>query len=115
MSKRPRAARSNKHTRPARPAGAPARPAASAATASSAAAAVATQPAPAAPAATTPRAATRPQMRPQARAGLLAEKAANEYVYVARDMRRIGTFAAVVAAIMIVVWVLVDLVHVVAL
>ena len=111
MSKRPRAARSTKRPRPQsqavpRPAGGPAPSAAAAVATAEPAPAVASEPRPA-------------PGRPQARAtskpsGLLAQKAANEYVYVTRDLRRIGTFAGGVAAFLAVVWVLVDLLHVIA-
>ncbi len=113
MSKRPRAARSTKHQRPARPSGAPTRPVAP--VTPRAAAAVATAEPETAPAEPRP-APVRPQPRASGKpSGLLAAKAANEYVYVAQDLRRIGTFAAAVAAIMVVVWVLVDLAHVIVL
>ena len=112
MSKRPRAARSTKRPRPqshavARPA-APVPP-------DTAVAAVATAEAPRPAPSAEPRPAPG---RPQARAtskpsGLLAQKAANEYVYVARDLRRIGVFAGAVAGFLAVVWVLVDLLHVI--
>ncbi len=117
MSKRPRAARSNKRSRPQ---SAPSsRPAASRPTASAesaiALATIEAEPQPQAPAA--PRSApTRPQSRPTpARpSGLLTRKASEEYVYVARDLRRIGAFAGSVAVFLGLVWVLVDLLHVVA-
>ena len=77
---------------------------------------MATQVAPVPAEAPVPRAAAqRMQPRTAARSGgLLAQKASDEYVYVARDLRRIGTFAAGVAAIMLVVWFLVDLAKVVS-
>jgi len=59
-----------------------------------------------APARTQPRTAPRPS-------GLLAQKAVNEYVYVARDLRRIAVFAVSVAAVLLLVWVLVDLLGVI--
>jgi len=37
----------------------------------------------------------------------------NEYVYVARDLRRIAVFAVSVAAVLLLVWVLVDLLGVI--
>ncbi len=46
--------------------------------------------------------------------GLLAQKAATEYVYVARDLRRISVFAGGAAAVLAVVWLLVDFLKVVA-
>jgi len=119
MSKRPRAARSTKHTRPARPAGA-ARPSAAAPRSGGAAVAggpVATQVASTIAEAATPRAAsTRVQPRAGGRtgSGLLAQKEADEYVYVSRDLRHIGMYAAFVAAVMLLVWLLVDLAHVVS-
>ncbi len=114
MSKRPRAARSSKRQRP-QPSAASPRRAAPAAPAA-APAAVATTPVVPATSDPEPRSApTRPQTRPSGKpSGLLAQKAANEYVYVAQDLRRIGTFAAAVTVLMLLVWVLVDLVHVVA-
>ncbi len=110
MSKRPRAARSNKRPRPrstpsARPT-APLRQAPAVATAEAAPAPAAAGPRPA-PTRTQPRTAPRPS-------GLLAQKAANEYVYVARDLRRIAVFAVSVAAVLLLVWVLVDLLGVIA-
>ena len=44
---------------------------------------------------------------------LLATRAANEYVYVARDLRRIATLAAGMVIVLAVLWVLIDLVQVV--
>jgi hypothetical protein len=110
MSKRPRPARSNKRPRPrstaaARPA-APIRQAPAVATAEAAPALAATEPRPA-PTRPQPRTASRPS-------GLLAQKAANEYVYVARDLRRVAVFAVSIAAVLLVVWVLVDLLGVIA-
>jgi hypothetical protein len=110
MSKRPRATRSNKRSRPQSPSvarqAAPASPAPAVATAESAREATAAEPR---------SAPTRPQPRPASRpSGILAQKAANEYVYVARDLRRIATFAVSVAAILLLVWVLVDLLGVIA-
>ncbi len=115
MSKRPRATRSTKRSRPQ---SAPsARPAAPRPTipAETAAAVATLDPAPQA-AAVTPRPATaRSQARSAQRsAGVLAQKASEEYVYVARDLRRIGTYAAFVVVFLALVWVLVDLLHVIA-
>jgi hypothetical protein len=121
MSKRPRAARPSKRQRPqpsaARPRrAAPAVPATASAAAPAAAPAAVTA-APVVPATSDPEprsAPPRPAARPSGKpSGLLAQKAANEYVYVAQDLRRIGTFAAAVTILMLLVWVLVDLVHVV--
>ncbi len=115
MSKRPRAARSTKRSRP-QSASAP-RPAATRPTApAEPTPAVATlDPEPQPQAAPRP-APTRPQSRtaPGRSSGLLAQKAADEYVYVARDLRRIGAFAGSVAVFLALVWILVDLLHVVA-
>lgn len=44
--------------------------------------------------------------------GLLAAKAATEYVYVAQDVRRIVTVAAFLFAIMFVLWVVIDVVRI---
>jgi hypothetical protein len=108
MSKRPRAARSTKRPRPQSQAvPRPAAPAAAVATAEPALPAPSTEPRPA-PGRLQARATSKP-------GGLLAQKAANEYVYVARDLRRISVFAGGAAAVLGVVWVLVDLLHVVAL
>jgi hypothetical protein len=122
MSKRQRAARSTKHQRPARPASvasrAPSSPQVGSGTsvAEASPAAVMTAPAGTANGAEAKAAPVRLQSRGGARpSGLLAARAANEYVYVAQDLRRIGTFAAAVAVIMIVVWVLVDLAQVIKL
>lgn len=122
MSKRQRAARSTKHQRPARPASvasrAPSTPQAGNGTsvAEASPAAVMTAPAGTANGAEAKAAPVRPQGRGGARpSGLLAARAANEYIYVAQDLRRIGTFAAAAAVIMIVVWVLVDLAQVITL
>ena len=114
MSKRPRSARSTRHQRPPRPAGPSARaPAQGAAAAPGGAIAPAESMDPLATSVSAPRPApSRPQGRTGAKSsGLLAARAANEYVYVAQDLRRIGTFASIMAAVMVVVWVLVDLAH----
>ncbi|MGC8634629.1 MAG: hypothetical protein ACP5VP_08195 [Candidatus Limnocylindrales bacterium] len=125
MSKRPRATRSTRRQRP-RPSPAGTRVTGAAAEIASVntaagnpaetAAVEAGKAADAAQAPAQPRAAA---VRPQARAngrpsGLLAQKAATEYVYVAQDLRRIGTFAGAAAVVMLVVWFLVDLVHVIS-
>ena len=47
---------------------------------------------------------TRPRVRPT---GVLAEQAATEYLYVAKDLRRIVVVAAVLFAIMLALWVLI--------
>ncbi len=124
MSKRARAARPNRRQRPqpgaaAQRAATPARAAATTEAAQAPAVAAVTpgqataiaQPTPA------PRAATsRPQARTANRPStLLAQKAAVEYVYVAQDLRRIGTFAGGVAILMVLVWLLVDFAHVITL
>jgi len=110
MSKRPRAARSTKRPRPQsqavpRPA-APAAAPAGVATAEPPLPAPSAEPRPA-PGRLQPRATSKP-------GGLLAQKAANEYVYVARDLRRISVFAGGSAAVLAVVWLLVDFLKVVA-
>ncbi len=124
MSKRARAARPNRRQRPqpsaaAQRAATPRRSAAATEVAQAPAAASVTQdqvPATDQPA-PSPRAATsRPQPRTASRPGsLLAQKAATEYVYVAQDLRRIGTFAGGAAVLMALVWLLVDFAHVIAL
>ncbi len=107
MSKRPRAARSTKRPRPQSPAvPRPAAPAAAVATAEPALPAPSAEPRPA-PGRLPTRATSKP-------GGLLAQKAANEYVYVARDLRRISVFAGGAAAVLAVVWLLVDFLKVVA-
>ena len=53
----------------------------------------------------------RSQARPSS---LLARHAETEYVYVARDIRHIVYVAAAIAAILVVLWVLIDLVHVIS-
>jgi hypothetical protein len=110
MSKRPRAARSTKRPRPQSQAvPRPAAPAAAAAVATA-------EPALPAPSAEPRPAPGRLQARTTSKpSGLLAQRAANEYVYVARDLRRISVFAGGAAAVLAVVWVFVDLLHVVAL
>ncbi len=45
--------------------------------------------------------------------GLLAARAANEYVYVARDLRRIATLAAGMVGVLLVLWLLIDVLQVV--
>lgn len=45
--------------------------------------------------------------------GLLAAKAATEYVYVAQDLRRILMVAALVFGIMLVLWILLEVMHIV--
>jgi hypothetical protein len=111
MSKRTRGARSSRNRPPSRPAAGPrpVRPAAEATTAT----------APAAPGAVDDAPRTAPS-RPQAaqRTGakassLLAAKAANEYVYVERDLRRISMFAAGIVAAMVVLWLLIDVTKIV--
>lgn len=46
---------------------------------------------------------------------LLAARAATEYVYVAKDMRRILVVAALLVAVMLVLWLLLVVMHVVPL
>jgi hypothetical protein len=116
MSKRSRATRSTRRSRPQGPA-----PAQRAATPTQRASTPAESPvavamAPVAPAPEPRSAPTRPQARANGKpSGLLAQRAANEYVYVAQDLRRIGTFAGAVAVIMALVWLLIDFAHVIAL
>ena len=119
MSKRSRATRSTRRSRPqaTAPAQRSTAPAQRATAPAESPAAVATAPVASAVEAPEPRSAP---SRPQARAngkpsGLLAQRAANEYVYVAQDLRRIGTFAGAVAVIMALVWLLIDFAHVIAL
>lgn len=45
--------------------------------------------------------------------GLLAARAANEYVYVARDLRRIATLAAGMVGVLLILWLLIDVLQVV--
>ncbi|TAM78624.1 MAG: hypothetical protein EPN50_00945 [Chloroflexota bacterium] len=45
--------------------------------------------------------------------GLLARKAEDEYVYVAQDMRHIGMVLALVLVIFVILWVLIEVAHVV--
>ena len=112
MSKRPRATRSTRRPRPQATAPAP-----RATAPAQSPAAVATAPVASAVEAPEPRPApTRPQARANGKpSGLLTQRAANEYVYVAQDLRRIGTFAAAVAVIMALVWLLIDFAHVIVL
>jgi hypothetical protein len=125
MSKRQRATRSTRRQRP-RPSATATRVAGQAATVAAAdtaadnpaettaaAAGIAAAPtvAPAQPRAAAGRPQTRANGRPS---GLLAQKAATEYVYVAQDLRRIGTFAGGAAVVMLLVWFLVDLAHVIS-
>jgi hypothetical protein len=62
------------------------------------------------------RAATRASSnRPTGRSGgLLAAKAAEEYVYVARDLTRITRFATGIVAVMLVLWLLIDVTKVIS-
>ncbi len=119
MSKRSRATRSTRRPRPQAPA--PAQRATAPTQRATAPAesptAVATAPVASAVATPEPRSApTRPQVRANGKpGGLLAQRAATEYVYVAQDLRRIGTFAAAAAVVMALVWLLVDFAHVVVL
>ena len=119
MSKRSRATRSTRRPRPQGPVAAQrsATPTQRASTPAESPAAVATAPVAPAVAAMEPRSApTRPQARANGKpSGLLAQRAANEYVYVAQDLRRIGTFAGAVAVIMALVWLLIDFAHVIGL
>jgi hypothetical protein len=112
MSKRTRGARSSSRNRPsARQTSAPrpVRPATEAATA------VAPAPPSAvdeAPRPMTSRAAAASRSGAKV-SGLLAAKAANEYVYVERDLRRISMFAAGIGAAMLVLWLLIDVTKIV--
>jgi hypothetical protein len=62
------------------------------------------------------RAATRAASnRPTGRSGgLLAAKAADEYVYVSRDLSRIARFAGSIVAVMVVLWLLIDVTKVIS-
>lgn len=57
-----------------------------------------------------PPAGRRSNARPS---GLLARKAEDEYVYVAQDMRHIGMVLALVLVIFAILWVLIEVAHVV--
>lgn len=46
--------------------------------------------------------------------GILAAKAADEYVYVSRDLRRITRFAGSIVAVMVALWLLIDVTKVIA-
>jgi hypothetical protein len=46
--------------------------------------------------------------------GVLAAKAADEYVYVSRDLNRIARFASGIVAVMVVLWLLIDVTKIVS-
>lgn len=121
MSKRTRGARSSRNRPPSRPAAGPrpvrptagprpVRPAAEAATATASAAPSTVDDAPRA----TPSRAPAVQRTGAKTSSLLAAKAANEYFYVERDLRRISMFAAAIGAAMFGLWLLIDVTKIIS-
>jgi hypothetical protein len=53
-----------------------------------------------------------PRPRTRQSGGLLAAKAATEYVYVAQDLRRIVVIASLLFAVMLALWVLIEVVRI---
>ena len=53
-----------------------------------------------------------PRARTRQSGGLLAAKAATEYVYVAQDLRRIVTVASLLFAVMLSLWILLEVVRI---